>query len=244
MDVREDRQYLRLYREYASAIRAFRNATEDRQRVRRHLAAKSKRVVPPDGQRRPVGAGPNWQPSGLPRSLPPKPYKARPVYMGPILGWVTLRAAPTLSEPAPLPDFDADRLYDRTSLRLYWNAKHHYAKCKREFFDYVRRQRIDRQRTLARNELSHEANLQLLGADEDEDYLEQVRQHVELACRDAWIVYQAGGLKKTPEQIELLLRSIADAQFVDLESGTVQDMAKEMERLSSTGGLHRSTIQP
>jgi hypothetical protein len=63
--------------------------------------------------------------------------------MGEILGWATLApTAPIESQPDPSADFDIDKLYDKTSLELYWNVKTHYEKAKRAFFDHVHKQNL------------------------------------------------------------------------------------------------------
>ena len=47
-----DHKYMQLYREYAKAIQAFENATQDRRRVRNHLSVKQSPRV-----RRPIATG-------------------------------------------------------------------------------------------------------------------------------------------------------------------------------------------
>ena len=85
--------------------------------------------------------------------------------MGPILGWAKFTGIspeyPGANEPEPA--FNAGPAYDAMSLKFYWDAKIHYEKCKRAFFDYVRRQNVEVHRQQARAELDHSANLQMLG---------------------------------------------------------------------------------
>jgi hypothetical protein len=156
--------------------------------------------------------------------------------MGEILGWVTLAPAAAI-EPIvdTTADFDVDKLYDKTSLSIYWNAKTHYEKSKRAFFDYVHKQNLQLHREQAKSALSHAANLQLLGVDgPDERSLEEAKSEIERACQNAWRIYQTSGTPKSHDMKVLLLESLAEAQFVGLdESPTVKAMHAEAIRIAS-----------
>jgi len=156
--------------------------------------------------------------------------------MGEILGWATLAPSATLEpERDPATDFDLEKLYDKTSLTLYWNTKIHYEKAKRAFFDYVRKQNHQLHREQAISALSHAANLQLLGVEgPDETKIEEAKREIELACKNAWRIYQTSPTPKSHEMKILLLESLAEAQFVGLdESPTVKEMQAECVRIIS-----------
>lgn len=248
MDARNDPQFLQLYHDYARAIQAFENASRDRRRVRNLLAVKRSPVLQAlqAWSRRPVGSPrdthiPRGPAAASPRrpAAPPRP---RRIYLGSLLGWATVvptsTVVPELDRGASV---DVDQLYDQTSLHLYWNAKAHYERCKRAFFDHVRRQNIDLHTQRVTDELGHGANMQLLGAEtgDDPEFLEEARRELDAACRNAWALYQSSGAKKSTEMKVLLLESIADAQYVGLESPTVRSMTSEMDRLVSSGEIGR-----
>lgn len=96
-------------------------------------------------------------------------------------------------------------------------------------------------RERAKNELSRGANPQLLGADEGDDpeFMTTGTKEVEAACRNAWALYQSSRAKKSSGMKVLLLESIADAQYVGLESATVSTMTTEMNRLVSSGEIKK-----
>lgn len=232
-----DPKYLQLYREYAKAIRAYENAIRDRRKVRETLKAKRSQTRQP---RRPVGAPPvsraprprvdNPRPTASPRE--PK------IYLGDILGYAKVTYTQTPSPGTdPVAGFDFDKHTDQLSLKLYWNAKAHYERCKRAFFDYVRRRNIDLHKEEAKAETQHAANLQLLGLDTEEDLLIEAKKQVDAACRNAWAVYETSPSPKTREVIVLLLENFADAQLVGLESSTVKKMDAEVIRLHKIGRI-------
>ncbi len=248
MDARDDPKYLQLYQDYAKAIQAFENATKDRRRVRNQLAVKRSPVIKAlrEWGRRPVGSRPTTR---IPRGRPAPPRapggsaaRIRQIYLGDILGWAKIVLTPTVvSKLDPGDRVDVDKLYDQTSRRLYWNAKAHYEKCKRAFFDYVRHQNIDLHKERAKGALAHGANLQMLGVDESDEpgFMKKAREEVEAVCRNVWALYQSSGAKKSTEMKELLLESVADAQYVGLESPTVKMMTTEMTRLVNSGDIKK-----
>ena len=243
MDARDDPKYLELYREYARAIQAFENATKDRRRVRDQLAVRRSPVIKALQQvsRRPVGSPPGTR---IPRGRMPPPRvqaaaaaRTRQIYLGDILGWAKIVPTPGIDPKIDPAGIDVDKLYDRISLQLYWNAKAHYRKCKRAFFDHVRRSNIDLHNERARSALGHGANLQWLGVEtsDDPEFLQEAQKEVDAACRNVWALYQSSGAAKSTEMKVLLLESIANAHFVDLDSSTVKLMTGEMDRLVDAG---------
>lgn len=156
--------------------------------------------------------------------------------MGEILGWAILAPTAAIEPTADTSaDFDVDKLYDKTSLAIYWNVKIHYEKARRAFFDYVRKQNIQLHREQAKSALSHAANLQLLGDNgSGEKFLEEAKSEIERACQNAWRIYQTSGTPKRHEMKVLLLENLAEAQFVGLdESPTVRAMSEEAVRIMS-----------
>jgi hypothetical protein len=227
MSAKQDPVYLQLYQDYAKAIRAYSNAIESRKRVRESLEAKRKKPPP---LRRPVGAPPSHVKHSLTQTRaastanPPK----RRIYMEEILGWATLTAsAPIESKPDPAADFDVDKLYDKTSLELYWNAKTYYERTKKAFFDYVHKQNLQLHRERAKSALSDAAYLQLLGVNgADEKYIEEAKKEIEQACQNAWRLCQTSATPKSQEMKILILESLAEEQFVGLDESPV---AKAMQ---------------
>ncbi len=160
--------------------------------------------------------------------------------MGPVLGWAKLvGASPRVPGGAdPDAEFDANAGYDAMSLGLYRNAKNHYEKCRRAFFDYVRAKNIDLHKQRAMAAISHAANLQLLGVTED-DPLEEARREIDASCRNAWSLYQSSRDPRPRAVILLLLETFADAQLVGLESPITHQMDQAVSNLIRTGVLAR-----
>jgi len=125
-------------------------------------------------------------------------------------------------------------MYDEISLQLYWNVKMEYEEAKRAFFDYVRRKNffddvrqknIEHSKEKARAALDRAANLQLFGLDHDaDDEIEAAREEVQVAYENAWKLYQTSSSKDSIGMKLLLLNTLADAQFVGLESTTTQNI--------------------
>ncbi len=159
------------------------------------------------------------------------------VYLGPLLGTVTLTGAPG-TEPGAEPGFDAAGLHDAVSVKLYWDRKNEYERARRAFFDYVRSREIATHRARARAELTHAANRQLLGVDDaSEDGLAGARAEIEIACRNAWAMYDTAPEPKSPAAKLRLLSGLEDAQLVGLESEVAHRMANEVQRLLAAGAL-------
>lgn len=236
-----DERFLELYREYAKAIRGFEDATKDRRRVRAQIAARPKA---PPAPRRPVGSPPGYRIPAAPQhsATRPAPKKERRIYLGKILGWAKIVYTSPPFNDAP----DASALYDETSLRLYWNAKEHYLKCKKAFFDYarqatndVRRERIREHLEKAKAEATHLANLQYLGAEDiDETGLEAVQAEVEAACKEAWAIYQRTPDPKSDAAKLELINAQVDAQLTGADKSPIgQTIQTEIGRLINSGGL-------
>jgi hypothetical protein len=242
-----DTRFLELYREYAKAIQAFENATKDRRRVRASIAAR--RRAPP-APRRPVGSPAGYRiPAPPPGPAPrPAPKKERQVYLGKILGWakIAYTSWPLNDAPDASAFFDSDALYDETSLRLYWNSKEHYRKCKKAFFEYarqttndVRRERIREHLEKAKAEATHLANLQYLGVEDvDETGLEAVQAEVEAACKESWAIYQRMPNPKSDAAKLELINAQVDAQLTGADETPIgQTIQAEITRLINSGGL-------
>jgi hypothetical protein len=159
MDARDDPEYLRRYREYSHAMRDLTVAVDAMIQVWNEVEV-IRRSTPPDGVRRPVGAGPNWRRPAAPKPKPRKPYRPKPIYLGRILGYITPKAAPGIDEPLPI---DYNRIRVEAAEKRCWNAVDRYEEAKRAFFDYVRRQQVDYHERMAKDDLTHGADLQLLG---------------------------------------------------------------------------------
>jgi len=171
--------------------------------------------------------------------------------MGKILGWARMVGASTpLPDKAdPAAEYDVLAALDRTQLQLYWNAKIHYEKCKREFFDYARRGPKTRggrrptrgyRKNLARARVHTEyaANLQILGAEKGpEAALENAQREVETACYKLWDNYRDNPNDKKVI-IELIRDGLVEAQLHGLDdSPIVKVIDNEIGRLITSGAL-------
>ncbi len=238
MSARNDPRYMKLYHDYAKAIQAYQNSIAQRKRVRAQLTRRA--MIARESNRRPVGSPEDFRIPQEPGrgAAPPRKPSVTKVYMGPILGWAKLvgTSPEYLGETQQGGTFDVNAAYDATSLKLHWNAKIHYEKCKRAFFDYVRRQNVDVHLQRAGAELDHQANLQMLGHGGENDLVEAQRE-MEGACRNAWRLYRIAPNPKPKPVILLLLKNFADAQFVGLQSQTTGLMDQEVTRLIRSGVL-------
>lgn len=229
-----DPKFQKLKAELEKATIAYKNAIQHRKRVRKMFEEKRTKPKP---VRRPVGSPKDYRipeetPSTQVSQQKPMDFK---IYMGPILGWQKLRAAPTISPSPPEEPFQVDKTFDQVSLKLYWNAKTHFQRCKDEFDKYIK-QVLDRKRIPARNAVTHQANMQILGISEVADFTE-ARSAVEKNCKEALVYYKSFPQDKPREAIIPLLENMADAQFVDLESDTTSQMHSEMQILHNAGKL-------
>ena len=255
MSATTDPKYLQLYHDYARAIRVYENALAERKRVRNLFAVRSSPVLKAFDQwnRRPGGSPAGYRAQSLHKPKQPVQHRGavseRKIYMGEILGWAkivgTSPGLPVTEESEG--GVDIDKLYDSVSLRLYWNAKLDYQKCKKAFFDYVRgqnrelwEQNLDHHRKQAAEALGHGANMQFLGIDSD-DAMAEAKREVEAACRNAWALYHSSPSPKSRKAKVLLLESLADAQLVGLdESSITKVMHQELMRLTSAGEIQLS----
>ena len=248
-----DLEYLRLYREYAKAIKAYHIALEKRKRIRdmlrkRRLDKSAIEANPAlkyldQWRRRPIGSParnrvPTCQETK--KTVLQSTAQKQKIYLGPILGWsevvLTSPKIQILEDSEKMLDMDAH--YDRVSLNLYWKTKTHYEKCKRAFFEYVRKSAIEKHKKQAVRALKDSANKQLLGTDSDESWAEAKRE-VEAALRHAWAIYKTSPSPKSKEMKIFLMDSLVDAKFVGLvnESQTAQSMQQEVNRLQNTGEM-------
>lgn len=159
------------------------------------------------------------------------PVAPRRIYMGDILGYVTLVPASVPAAAAEPSFVEADQLYDRTSLHLYWNAKAHFERCRTALLEHAYRSGV-------RDTYRHHANLQALGFESD-DVTAAARQDVEAGCRKIWALYHGHGSLASRESVGLLVESLADASYVGLESPTVDAMLQELSRLLAAGIIQR-----
>jgi hypothetical protein len=244
-----DPEYMRLYREYAKALKAYSIALQRRRRMRAGFSRQKK----PQEPRRPVGAPHDYQ---IPQNRPPardrsnvtKPHR---VYLGSILGWVTLRAQSTSADDSrnPVADFDMSRFEDTVSQKLWLNAKDYYTKCKKAFFDYALRgvrgprrpPRRDPRPNLrrARESTHHAANLGMLGLGESgEKAITNAAREVETACYKVWDNYVNSPKPKSRTVVLEMIGQLAEAQFYPLEdSRIVKKMTAEVSGLINSGQL-------
>jgi hypothetical protein len=168
--------------------------------------------------------------------------------MGKILGWARLVgvSTPIPQSPDAASQFDSRAFDDRLNLHLYWNAKNHYLKCKKEFFDYVRHGQYQRggkrpsrgyRKNLARAklQLQHAANLQILGVDNaSEESMRLARLEVETACYKLWDNYRKD--PDNPDRLKDLIQDcLVEAQYEGIDdSPIVQKAMGELNRLTST----------
>ena len=249
-----DPEYLRLYRRFVKAIRAYEIALQKRRAVRERMRNRFKTARPP---RRPVGSPADYR---IPQSAPPKgrsPQKKKPfrVYMGKILGWVTLKeSSPKIDHSADWDtDFDVEALHAEISRQLWFNAKDEYNKHKRAFFDYaLHRKRKPGQKkppkrdysknlTRARDSTSYGADLQLFGIDEVADEaLRKATMEVETACYKAWENYQNEPEPKSRAAIKELIVITAESMLYPLDDSPItKKMSDEINRLSNEGILKK-----
>ena len=241
-----DPEYLRLYRQYAKSMQAFEIIVKKRsERRARWMASQG---IPP-AQRRPVGASPA---PGVSRAssggTPPAPRKAtKGIYLGDILGWAKIIAdsSPIEEGADPTADFSASVIFDKVQLELYWNAKLHYEKCRKEFFDYVRRGLAGEYKSMssayqgnlrqAKGYLRTAAEMQWHGVVDaaSDAEIRKAELEVESACSRIWEIYQNNPEKRNARL--MLLEGLVDAQLLGIDdSPIVQKMMDELQRIIST----------
>lgn len=250
MSATSDPTYLRLYQEFAAAIRAYERAVVERRKTRDMLAVRRSpmflalQVL----ERRPVGmtVGAALRVHAATHRAAPVGASASPgqavhrVYLGPLLGWYRLTGTSLPGEPALPETPERSKLYDQLSLDLYWSAKRRYEEARAAFFAHVGRTNIATIRERAVGSLASAAHAQLLGHDElAEGFIEEARRHIEMACQSAWRIYGQAPRPKSAAMKILLLESVADAQFVGLDSKTAQVMTAEVNRSLNAGELTR-----
>jgi hypothetical protein len=245
-----DPEYLRLYRRYAKAIRAYESALKKRRQLRaRRWSQKGIQAE----SRRPVGSTPGRSKAAPSSTGSGRGYSQSEmrIYMGEILGWARLVGISTPAPQSPDADsqFDSQAFDDRLNLNLYWNAKNHYLKCKKEFFDYVRRGQYQRggkrpsrgyRKNLARARGYNEyaANLQFLGiVQASEAALENARREVETACYKLWDNYRDNPNDKQVIK-ELIRDGLVEAQLHGIDdSPIVIKITEEINHLVNSGKI-------
>lgn len=238
-----DPEFRKLKDDFQKAKKAYEIAAQHRMMVR-EMHNRKRQEKPPI--RRPVGSAANYvipQEQNIMKPKSDQKAKEYRIYMGEILGWAKL-------DPSnfPMPqndttsDFDVNNTFDQISLKLYWNTKVNYLRCKEALEKYVPkekfvRQEIDILRNKAKASLKDEANLQLLGLDNDKSNMVDARIKVEEACKVALAFYQSSPDPKSKGAIVVLLENLSDSQFVGLESETTDKMIKEFDSLQIDGRL-------
>jgi hypothetical protein len=249
-----DPEYLRLYRRFVKAIKAYEIALQKRRAVRERMRNRYKVAKPP---RRPVGSPADYRiPQEAPRkgrsTKKKKPFR---VYMGKILGWVTFKeTSPEIDNSADWDaDFDVLALHAEISRHLWFNAKDEYNKHKRAFFDYAlhrkrkpgqkRPPKRDYSTNLARakDATNYGVDLQLLGVEGGEEKaIEEAAMHVEAACYKAWENYQNEPEPKSRAAIKELIVITAESMLYPLDGSPItQKMTDEINRLSNEGILKK-----
>jgi len=241
MQFETDPEFQRLSRAFERAAQEYRVAIEQRKRARAQW--ENARALRRTTVRRPVGAPASVAlppPASAPAPARPSEGKPARIYMGPILGWVVLRASTPVREadPEPLPDVDA--MFDQISMELYWRVKNRYEECKKALDDYVNRRKLQEHRDRARGALGQAANLQMLGLESEADrFIEDAVREVEDASENAWQLYQNSPSPKSRAAVVLLLGALADAQLVGAEGPASQRLEEEANRLLGAGELRQ-----
>ncbi|MEE8160158.1 MAG: hypothetical protein V3T61_00830 [Acidobacteriota bacterium] len=161
--------------------------------------------------------------------------------MGKILGWATIQGVSVPDpEPEPEPEFDVDRMVDYLSLGFYRNAKEHYLRAKRAFFDFARRSQIREARNRARQNTRHAANLQMLGVESSESIMRPAQEEMKVASHAAWRIYQSSRDPKSDEAKAVLVQVLSEAQLVGVENvdpAIMEKIQKEVNKLIDSGQL-------
>jgi hypothetical protein len=237
MDSRDDLTYHRLFENFTGAMQGYKNAITDRKRIRNLLAVKRSPVLQAfqQHQRRPVGSPQDFRipkPAQHRSVINIQGNKERRIYLGHILGFAKIIYTQSITpEPEPDMSIEFDKLYDQTSLRLYWNVKKNFDKSKKDFLDFSHRNRT-------REALNSVVNRQYLGV-EDDDTLSEGRREVEAGCVKNWNFYKSSPTPKSMAAISILLESLADANFVDLDSPTVKSISQEVSKLIMSGTVKK-----
>jgi len=206
-------QYLRLYGNYSKAMRDLEKA---RKRKRNYEAKKAARdfLRPLNSlNRRPVGAPVGYRPpSGAEQRVHPVaniPKTGHRIDMGPIIGIIELRPAPSLRPgPDPTAFFDPNQGEDNYEKMLFENAYANYWHHRKAFFDFMRNQKflnevrkeeIKKYFRLAGQEAEYQAQLQLLGAEGDE--MKNFKEHIQKACEHMHAIYRNTPKIKEPNPL-------------------------------------------
>ena len=238
--ITDDPMYKKLLADFIKARKAYKIAWEHYGRV----VWMTKKELSETQERRPVGSSTDFR---IPRGNANNPAaktntekKVMRIYMGDILGWVCLNLAsgPMPAEEDPTAYFDPGKTFNAIALKFYWNAKHQYKRCELDLKHYVQRE-IDIHFQQAASSLNREAfrqlGLDLMPTDASDD----ATAEVEGACKDALAYYKSIPEPKTNVAILMLLLTLTQAQLVDLESDTVNNMMIEFDALFIEGTVTR-----
>ena len=242
-----DPEYMRLYRRYVKALKAYEIALEKRRAARARWKERKKQPPVP---RRPVGAPAGFRIPRKPSVKGTKGYKPQEmrVYMGKILGWARMVGVspPLPGEFDPTADYNVD---EKLQLDMYWRAKIHYEECKREFFEYARRGPKSRggrrptrgyrkNLTRAKGHIEYAIPGQILGAEGiSEAALENARREVETACYKLWDNYRDNPDDKQVVK-DLIQDGLVEAQLHGLDdSPIVKTIQNEIDRLVNSGKI-------
>ncbi len=245
-----DPEYLRLYREYASALSTYEVAKREWQEFKEREGEMRRGHAGPRTPYGPAPAKAATAPSDIGSEASPDRAPMR-VYLGKELGWITLQPSSFagLDLPNAEETFDWLSHYFRMRRRIFWNTEDHYERCKKAFFEYARsgapnsagrrpardfRGNLDR----ARQQIREGALLQWHGDDRAaEESLRVARLEIETACYKTWENYRDAPAPKSMEATVGLLVALADAQFVGLdESPIVKVLQGELARLMENPG--------
>lgn len=223
-----DPVYKKLKADYLKAISNYVNAICHRER-RKNMTERY--------EMRPVGSPVNFKISEEPVKTDKKTDKPLvfKVYMGEILKWQKLNPAPGIPEGSQYEGFDVEKVYDEITEKFIWDCKIRYRNCKSELLKYIYHATARSVDETVRSSLNHAALLQLLGYDKEENSFENIKVEIEKKCKDALAYYKSVPEPKSREAIIVLMKGLADAQLVGLESKTTSDMEAEFQILSNAG---------
>lgn len=218
----------KLTKEVKLAERTFKNALVKRSEIRKSFLTKVNSKKAP---RRPIGAPADFKiPAGSGSSVVKPAKKEMRMYMGPIIGTITLKGySGPLPGKDPTADFGYDILYDKIQLDMFWRAKINYQNKQEQLIKYIRKHHAGR----AKEEINQAVNLQILGCNSD-DALSQGRTEIAELCDKVWKIYKNVPEPRPMDIKKLLVKSIEEAQYVGMSSddySTLGEMENELSRL-------------
>ena len=225
-----DPKLAKLVKEVNLAERSFKNTLAKRKEIRKNYLSK---ITGQKSPRRPVGSPKTYKiPEGEAKPKTSTRKKAMQVYLGPILGTITLRGS-SLPLPGadPTANFSYDKLYDKIQLDMYWRAKINYQNKQQVLIKYLRKQHGSRTKKV----LNYAEVRQLLGF-ESESSLREARKEIATLCQKVWEIYKKVPDPKPVEIQVLLVKTIEESQFVGLNSEDsiiLGEMNAELSRIAS-----------